>query len=267
MSSYTGVAAETFAGPYPRLFGDDDGFDFTRDWFDPHAPHWERHIVPELAGGHQSCQWARACCNCFGRLSTHSSPPPPAAGRPVKLLEVGCWEGRSACWMLQRLAAHPASTLTCVDPFELLHPQFHANRLRFLRNTAATGAAAKLTLLQERSEAALPRLLAQGAAGTFDLAYVDGSHLRADVLLDGVLAWRLLKVMAVRGGVRLKRCARAPLSANIDAAGRWSWRAFARDDGTMQCTAAAQQQPSSSRPAASRWEVVVLVDRSGHLRA
>ena len=95
--------------------------------------------------------------------------------------------------MLQRLAGHPASNLTCVDPFELLHPEFQANRLRFLRNTAATGAAAKLTLLQERSEAALPRLLAQGGAGSFDLAYVDGSHLRADVLLDGVLAWRLLK--------------------------------------------------------------------------
>ena len=40
-------------------------------------------------------------------------------------------------------------------------------------------------------------LLVEGGPSQFDLAYVDGSHLRADVLFDGLLAFQLLAV----GGV------------------------------------------------------------------
>ena len=44
----------------------------------------------------------------------------------------------------------------------------------------------------------LASLLADGvSAGTFDVAYVDGSHAARDVIGDGVMCWELLR----RGGV------------------------------------------------------------------
>lgn len=52
-----------------------------------------------------------------------------------------------------------------------------------------------MTILREKSETALPRLMLQKES--FDLAYVDGSHVASNVLFDGVMAGRLLKV----GGV------------------------------------------------------------------
>ena len=43
--------------------------------------------------------------------------------------------------------------------------------------------------MQGRSEDILPGLV----PSSMDIVYVDGSHRACDVLMDGVLAWRLLK--------------------------------------------------------------------------
>lgn len=75
------------------------GFHFTVDWFDPHVPNWEQYIVPQLL-------------------------PEGIGSRPLRCMEIGCWEGRSTCYTLLQLAAHPGSTLVCVDPFDRLYPQF-----------------------------------------------------------------------------------------------------------------------------------------------
>ncbi|KAG2501079.1 hypothetical protein HYH03_000897 [Edaphochlamys debaryana] len=169
-----------------------EGYRFSVDWMTPHAHVWREHVVSRLGG------------------------------RPgLRALEIGCWEGRSAVWLLQHVASHPSARLVCVDPFDKLYPQFKANREAFEHNLAASGQRHRVTHMHMESRRALPRLLlaaegaAEGAAAgadesapgagsgsgseaqLFDLIYIDGSHMRADVLSDAVMSWQLLKV----GGV------------------------------------------------------------------
>lgn len=79
--------------------------DFTSDWHSLHIPIWQEH---------------------FGDFD----------GRPVRCLEIGSHEGRSAVWMAQRLLSHPSATLTCIDPWP--NP---AAEQRFDANIAETGRA------------------------------------------------------------------------------------------------------------------------------
>jgi hypothetical protein len=49
-------------------------------------------------------------------------------GLPVRILELGCWEGRSTCWLLQNAFPRhedlpPGTQLVCVDHFDLLRTE------------------------------------------------------------------------------------------------------------------------------------------------
>lgn len=115
--------------------------------------------------------------------------------RPVRILEVGSWEGRSALYFLNYL---PLSRIVCIDPFSgnVEHhedPYFAALALKtegqFDRNLAAFGE--RVEKRKGTSTDILPEL---GIAGRrFDLAYIDGSHLAADVYRDAVLTWSLME--------------------------------------------------------------------------
>lgn len=105
-------------------------------------------------------------------------------GVGARVLEVGSFEGRSAVWFLENLIDDPEARLVCVDPFR--DPQ---TELRFDHNIAVSGAADRVTKLKGFSASVLPTL----ERCSFDLVYVDGSHRAGDVLLDGVLAWDLLR--------------------------------------------------------------------------
>src|SRR5438045_5203062 len=69
---------------------------FLSDWFSGNIPRFERHLGP-LKGS--------ACA----------------------LLEIGCHEGRATTWLLENIAAHPASRITALDME--LQPNFHDNVL------------------------------------------------------------------------------------------------------------------------------------------
>lgn len=127
----------------------------------------------------------------------------PYAGRPdLSFLEIGSFEGRSACWLLSNILTHPTARLVCVDQF-ILSEQQHGILVqlgvsedlerdigaRFRANIDAIGAAARVEALSGRSVDIL-RTLPRNA---FDVVYVDGSHLAPDVLSDAVLCWPLLK--------------------------------------------------------------------------
>jgi predicted O-methyltransferase YrrM len=121
--------------------------------------------------------------------------------RPVRILEIGSWEGRSALFFLNFL---PHSTILCIDPFagnaEHQRDPYWVDLARkseqqFDHNLA--GYESRVEKVVGSSADVLPRL---GAAGRrFDLAYIDGSHLAADVYRDGVLVWSLLD----RAGIAL----------------------------------------------------------------
>jgi predicted O-methyltransferase YrrM len=114
--------------------------------------------------------------------------------RPVRILEVGAWEGRSALFFLNYL---PLSRMVCVDTFAggIEHQQdpFFAElapktESQFDANLAAF--TSRVEKMKGRSVAVLPEL---GIAGrSFDLAYIDGSHMAADVYADAVLTWSLM---------------------------------------------------------------------------
>ena len=108
---------------------------------------------------------------------------------PRRILEIGSWEGRSACWFLD---AFPEAHLTCVDTFEgspehvAAGLDIGATKDRFLRNTARFGD--RVTLLEGTSSEVLFGL----TPGSFDCIYVDASHTEDDTLTDLILAFNLL---------------------------------------------------------------------------
>lgn len=121
----------------------------------------------------------------------------PYVGKPgLRFLEIGSFEGRSACWLLDNVLTGEGSHLTCVDTWQDLDVfrRHVANLAPFVR----TG-----RCLAERMD--LGRFVCSRACfddsvaddvdyRSFDVIYIDGSHLAPDVLSDAVLSWRLLKV-------------------------------------------------------------------------
>lgn len=127
--------------------------------------------------------------------------------KPSRVLEIGSFEGASACFVIQQIGAVRPLELHCVDTWQggLEHQPGQTaaadmNRVehRFHLNVntavAATKFPVRLEVHKARSDQAMPRLLCEKGAGYFDLAYVDGSHQAADVLWDALLAFKLLRV-------------------------------------------------------------------------
>jgi predicted O-methyltransferase YrrM len=115
--------------------------------------------------------------------------------QPVRILEIGSWEGRSALFFLNYLAR---SNIVCVDPFEgnaehHLDPHFQQlvpkAEAQFDSNLAAF--ADRVEKIKGSSTVVLPALGISGRR--FDLAYVDGSHMAADVYSDAVLTWPMME--------------------------------------------------------------------------
>lgn len=132
---------------------------FTCDWFTPRSQPWRDHVVPRLP-------------------------------RPFKWLEIGCYEGRSACWMLDEVM-QPGDRLTCVDPWVQFADVYQTSaEADFDHNTAG-----RVEKVKANSYDFLVTALAEGRR--FDGVYVDGDHEARYALEDVVLCWRLLPV----GGV------------------------------------------------------------------
>jgi predicted O-methyltransferase YrrM len=105
----------------------------------------------------------------------------PLAYKPINYLEVGIYEGRSMLWMLDNVLKHPDSTATGIDVLIRSH---------YMENLVRSGACEKVTNLRGRSQDILHTL----PKSSFDVIYIDGSHLGQDVLVDAVLSFELLKV-------------------------------------------------------------------------
>lgn len=129
--------------------------DFTTDWFSFNLWAW----IPVLA---------------------------PLRDEPVRILEIGSFEGRSALFFMQFL---PQSTLTSIDPYDLDEERVRLAKGRFARNLADYSD--RVVQHLEPSQTALPRLLAEGER--FDIAYVDGDHSAPAVWQDANAVWPLVK--------------------------------------------------------------------------
>jgi predicted O-methyltransferase YrrM len=148
--------------------------EFTHDYCTPHISTWEKILMPYKGKAY------------------------------VRFLEVGSFEGRSACWMLQNILTHPTATLTCIDPFFWLPESLACQRRyrlctadalqeRFENNIRSVGGEHKTTLLKGKSENILRAMTTE----SFDVIYIDGVHAARSVLTDLVLAWEILKLDGV----------------------------------------------------------------------
>lgn len=123
---------------------------------------------------------------------------------PRKILEIGSFEGASACYMIDKLGPKHPLELHCVDSWEgsIEHQNraldMSATEQRFRDNTSLAIAASPnpvdLVVHKAHSDRALAKLLTEGKAGYFDFVYVDGSHQAPDVLYDAVVGFKLLRI-------------------------------------------------------------------------
>lgn len=143
------------------------GYQFTQDWFSRNIYTWEQHLKK-------------------------------ITDVPVKMLEIGSWEGRSTCWLLENILTHTTATITCIDTFEgslehkLAYNQQYLKSIeeRFDFNISRTGSSGKVQKIIGRSKDVLRRLPMEN----YDILYIDGSHLASDVLEDAVISWGLVKL-------------------------------------------------------------------------
>lgn len=144
----------------------DDKYDFTVDWFSPHWPNWVR--VTE-------------------------------GKRISKILEIGSFEGRSVCTMIEHFGRAGPLDVFCIDnwtsEFERGAFDMSAAEARFDRNVtravAEVSNSATVHKMKGESAGQLAALIASGHGGSFDLVFVDGSHLAREVMTDLVLGFHL----------------------------------------------------------------------------
>ena len=113
-------------------------------------------------------------------------------------LEVGSFEGNSACWMIENTGVE---SIICIDTWqggeEHKSLDMASVEARFDHNISVAGdkVAREVKLVKNKgySLQRLAELIAQGGSGHFDCIYIDGSHRPADVLADAVLGFELLR--------------------------------------------------------------------------
>jgi len=125
-------------------------YEFTWDWFSHQIADWQKYLEP-LAG---------------------------KSG--LNVLEVGSFEGRSTCWLLDQVLTATDSQITCVDRY------FQA---RFNLNIDRTGAKAKVSKRQGHPLDLLPML----PANAYDLIHLDAGSLVEQVQQHVLLCWERLK--------------------------------------------------------------------------
>jgi predicted O-methyltransferase YrrM len=115
--------------------------------------------------------------------------------RPVRILEIGSWEGRSALYFLNYL---PKSRIACIDPFSgsVEHhndPYFAelARKSESQFDANLKGFGDRVEKIKGTSTDMLPELGISGRR--FDIAYIDGSHMAADVYRDAALTWTMIE--------------------------------------------------------------------------
>ena len=142
-------------------------YKFTTDWFTQHIPHWLETF------------------KLVGKDIT----------QPLRILEVGAYEGRSTCWISDNMLTNMNSQLDIVDTFEdwVDHPGEPEDRLYklFLKNISISKNSEKMKIHHGDSRIHLPIFIKEDMK--FDFIYIDGNHNTENVIIDTLCAYHLLK--------------------------------------------------------------------------
>ena len=118
-----------------------------------------------------------------------------------KFLEVGSFEGRSTCWILENMLSDTGA-IVCVDTFKggEEHSDLNLNNLRDTFNeniNECQKPGQYVRVIDKKSYQALATLITEEQQ--FDFIYVDGNHMADEVMVDACLCFKLLK----QGGIML----------------------------------------------------------------
>lgn len=117
--------------------------------------------------------------------------------KPIRFLEIGVYEGRNACWLLDVILTNDGSRYVGIDNWTHVAP--HRAKIdqpvdierRAFDNLRSFGQ--KVCLIKGHSAQVLQML----RPDSFDFIYIDGNHWPGPVQCDADRSWPLLK----RGGV------------------------------------------------------------------
>lgn len=180
-------------------------YHYTVDWFSPNIPVWKQLLDQT---------------------------------NPAKIIEIGSFEGRSACFLIEYLSQKYNLEIHCVDTWEggiehkdggaapqkmsEIEGRFHHN-INFAKSHAPN--AVQIVIHKGYSDTLLPKIITSGFSNYFDLAYIDGSHQAPDVLADAISCFKLLRVGGLMffddylwkevlpGGTDLLRCPKPAIDA------------------------------------------------------
>jgi predicted O-methyltransferase YrrM len=147
----------------------DDKYEFTVDWFSKYWPNWLTLVGDQ-------------------RISN--------------ILEIGSFEGRSACTMIDHFSKTAALEVFCIDDWggsadqaefdmDVVEQRFNRN---IQRAVAEAPNVVKVQKLKGKSITTMSALLANGYQDYFDLIFIDGSHEAPDVLGDLVMSYQLCAI-------------------------------------------------------------------------
>jgi len=134
--------------------------------------------------------WSPQVCNTW---PTHVLPHLNRQ-EPIRWLEIGSFEGRSALWTVDHVFVNPASTIVCIDIWDAWHIEGKVRDFNyestFDHNTRGVPGIVKL---KGKSSQILPALQPKYFHG----CYIDGSHEEEEVLSDARMVLPLLRSGAV----------------------------------------------------------------------
>jgi predicted O-methyltransferase YrrM len=138
----------------------------------PRLDYWATAIITNDMAHSRCADWERVLA--------------PYRGEIEKVLEIGSYEGQSALFWLGFFDCH----VTCIDIWNKAAVGCASGaqvESHFDVNTAGK----PVRKLKGKSNYWLDQLTPEG--GLFDLIYIDGDHRRDQVMIDSILAWRVLR--------------------------------------------------------------------------
>lgn len=173
--------------------------EFTVDWFGHNAPAW-KNILDQLC--------------------------------PKKILEIGSYEGKSTCYLIDQMSNLQESEIHCIDTWEGSAEHNGINmsdvETRFRQNINVSLESAKfksdIKIHKGKSKDILISFLSNKMHDYFDFIYVDGSHEAPDVLMDAILSFSLLRTNGIivfddylwKGYDDPRRCPKMAIDAFVD---------------------------------------------------
>lgn len=114
---------------------------------------------------------------------------------PIRILEIGCFEGLSSCFFADEMLLHEDSRLVCVDPFDSRCTTTCVTtetERRFRENISKSLNSSRIEFHRMMSDDYFD-ILEMNDDDKFDLIYIDGSHEPDQKKKDFDNAFRVLK--------------------------------------------------------------------------